>query len=371
MRTTANALSFALLAILLTACNPNTGRKVTAPPPVPVELGTVERRSLPVELRAIGSVEPLATVQLKAKVQGEIIQVLFTDGAYVTANQPLFTIDPRPFEVTLRRAQADLAQAQTEAKNAQDQVDRYTKLMSQGVSSKEQYAQYVTTASSQKSVLAARQADVDQAQLSLDWTTVRAPISGRAGAALFRAGNIVQANSDVLTVINQTRPIAVRFSLPETQLAEVRDWMGKSAVGVTALEPDSGKSLGAGRLDFVDNVVDTQSGMIALKATFPNPDETLWPGQFVDLGVKLTDEPDALVVPSTAIMDGQNGAQVFVVKDGVATLQKVAVERTLRDQTIISSGLEPGQQVVTTGQLRVANGAHVTTTGKAAPRKQP
>jgi multidrug efflux system membrane fusion protein len=359
-----------LAATLLSACDSQSSRKsAAAPPPVPVELGTVERRSVPVQLRAIGSVEPLATVRLKAKVQGEIIKVLFADGAYVTAGQPLFAIDPRPFDVALRRAQADLAQAQTEAKNAQDQVDRYTKLMSQGVSSKEQYAQYLTTASSQKSVLAARQADVDQAQLSLDWATVRAPISGRAGAALFREGNIVQANSDVLTVINQTRPIAVRFSLPETQLAEVRDWMGKSAVGVTALDPDSGRPLGSGTLDFVDNVVDTQSGMIALKATFPNPDEALWPGQFVDLVVRLTDEADALVVPSTAIMDGQNGSQVFVVKNGVATLQKVAVERTFGGSTVIGSGLEPGQQVITTGQLRVANGAKVAPTEKSPAAK--
>lgn len=321
---------------------------------------------MPVELHAIGTVDPMASVQLKAKVQGEIEKVLFTDGAYVKVGQPLFTIDPRTFEVTLQRAQADLAQAQTEAQNAQAQVDRYTKLTTQGVSSKEQYAQYLTTASSQKSILAARQADVDQAKLSLEWTTVRAPISGRAGAALIKAGNIVQANTDVLTVINQTQPIYVSFSIPETQLASVRQWLGKGVVPVTAKDPDNVRVLGSGTLDFVDNSVDRQSGMITMKATFPNQDESLWPGQFVDVVLTLTSEPDALVVPMTAIMEGQNGAQVFVVSGGVARLQKVEVERVVGAQAVIRSGLAAGQAVISSGQLRVSNGGKVVESGRAA-----
>jgi multidrug efflux system membrane fusion protein len=367
------ALSISLsLALLVSGCGKRE-RAAGPPPPVPVELATVEARTVPVELRSIGAVEPIATVQLKSKVPGEITKVLFADGAVVTAGQPLFEIDPRPFEVTLRRAEADLAQAQNEAKNAQDQANRYTKLNTQGVASKEQYAQYLTTAASTKSVLTARQADVDTARLSLEWATITAPISGRAGAALLKAGNIVQANTDILTIINQMQPIYVSFSLPETQLAEVRAWISKAPVGVTAFDPDSGKPLGAGVLDFVDNVVDRQSGMIALKATFPNPSETLWPGQFVDVVVKLTDEPGVLVVPSTAIMEGQNGAQVFVVKDGVATLRKVETERTIGDHTVIRSGLAAGESVIASGQLRVATGAKVTSAkpAEAAPASTP
>ncbi len=337
-------------------------------PPAPVEVAVVGRRTVPVELRAIGAVEPIATVQLKAKVEGEIVSVLFADGAFVKAGQPLFTIDPRPFDVVLRRAQADLEQAQTQAENAQDQAERYTKLTTQGVSSKEQSAQYLTTASAQKSVLAARQADVDQARLSLDWATVVAPISGRAGAALLKAGNIVQANTGILTVINQTQPIYVSFSLPETQLAEVRAWLGKSAVGVTAYGPENGKNLGVGSLGFVDNVVDRQSGMITLKATFPNADESLWPGQFVDIVVKLTEETDALVVPSTAVMEGQNGSQVFVVKNDIASLRKIDVERATGGLSVIRSGLAAGETVISFGQLRVANGGRIVVSKpKAAP----
>ncbi|MGH8046117.1 MAG: efflux RND transporter periplasmic adaptor subunit [Chthoniobacterales bacterium] len=347
--------------LLLAGCGKPAG-KAPQLAPAPVEVAVAEQRDMPVELRAIGAVDPLASVQLKAKVQGEVTRVLFSDGAYVKAGQPLFEIDPRSFQVSLQRAEADLEQAQIEATNAKDQADRYTKLTSQGVASKEQFAQFQTAASSQKSILAARQADVDQAKLSLDWATVRAPISGRAGAALLKAGNIVQANTDVLTVINQTQPIYVTFSLPETQLSAVRQWMGKGAVAVVAKDPDKGGVLGNGKLEFLDNTVDRQSGMITMKATFPNENETLWPGEFVDLVVTLTTEPHVVVIPGPAIMEGQDGSQVFVVKDGVATLQKIEIERTVGGNVIVRSGLEPGQTVVVSGQLRVVNGGKVSVT---------
>jgi membrane fusion protein, multidrug efflux system len=346
--------------VMLTSCGERT-EPARTPAPVPVETVAVKTRDMPVELRAIGTVEPLASVQLKAKVPGEVTQVLFADGAYVKKGQSLVTIDPRSFEATLQRAEADLMQARTEAENAQAQVDRYTKLTSQGVSSKEQYAQYLTTASSQKSILAARQADVDQAKLSLEWATVRAPISGRAGAALIKAGNIVLPNTDVLAVINQTQPIYVNFSLPEKQLATVRKWMSSGAVPVIARNPDNGEELGKGNLDFVDNTVDRQSGMITMKASFPNERENLWPGQFVDVLVTLTIEPGVVVIPSAAIMEGQGGARVFVIKDGAAELRPVEVERAAEGLSIISSGLEPGENVVVTGQLRVTNGVKVST----------
>jgi multidrug efflux system membrane fusion protein len=360
--------TIALGLVLLSACE-KRAEKAPVIPPAPVDVATVEQKDMPVELHAIGAVEPIASVQLKAKVSGEITKVFFSDGAYVKAGQVLFTIDPRTFDVALQRAQADLTQAQTEAQNAQAQVDRYTKLTNQGVSSKEQFAQYQTTATSQKAILAARQADVDQAKLSLDWATVRAPISGRAGAALIKAGNIVQANTDILTLINQTQPIYVTFSVPENQLASVRQWLGKGQVPVVAKDPDSGKPLGSGTLDFVDNAVDRQSGMITMKATFPNQDESLWPGQFVDVAVTLTDEPDAIVVPMTAVMEGQNGSQVFVVKDGVASLQKVEVERTVGSHAVIRSGVQVGQVVVSSGQLRVVNGGKVVVSGSGTAAK--
>ncbi len=349
------------LAFLLGACKKPAASRQSAggPPAAPVEVATVETRAMPVEMKSIGAVEPIASVQIKSKVQGEILQVHFADGAQVKAGDPLFSIDPRTFDAALKRAQANLAIAQTAVQNATEQADRYTTLIKRGVASKEQTSQFLSTAESQKSELAARQADVDEAKLSLEWTSVTAPISGRAGAALLKAGNIAQPNVDTLAVINQMQPIYVAFSLPENSLADVRQWMDKARPTVTAREPDTGRKLGAGELTFVDNAVDRASGMITFKATFPNADEALWPGQFVDVNVKLAEEPNAIVIPTTAITEGQKGARVFVVEGGTATLRKVEVERSTGGLSIIKSGLQPGERVITTGQLRVSPGGKV------------
>lgn len=350
-----------LLAVLaLSACGKPAAQKGPAVPPAPVEVFTVETRSMPVQMKAIGTVEPMASIQLKSKVQGEILEVHFADGALVKKGDLLFSMDPRPFNAALQRAQANFAIAQTTAKNATEQAERYTALIKSGVASKEQTAQFLTTAESQKSELAGRQADLEAAQLSVEWAGVRSPIDGRAGAALLKAGNIAQPNVDTLAVINQMQPIYVTFSLPENSLADVRGWMQKGKPVVTAYAPDSGELLDTGELSFIDNTVDRASGMITFKATFPNAEEKLWPGQFVDVTVKLSEQPDAIVIPSVAITEGQQGAQVFVVEGDTATLRKVEVERAVDGISLIKEGLAPGEQVITTGQLRVNSGGKVS-----------
>jgi multidrug efflux system membrane fusion protein len=357
---------------VLASCSRTSPQQPVAPPPSPVEVATVATRNMPVEMRAIGAVEPVASVQLKSKVQGEILEVHFADGAQVKAGDPLFSIDPRPFQAALKRAEANLSIARFAASNAIEQADRYSALIKSGVASKEQTSQILSTAESLKSGLAARQADLDEAQLSIEWSDVRAPVSGRAGAALLKAGNIVQPNVDALAVINQMQPIYVAFSLPENSLADVRRWMTKSKASVSAYDPDSGRLLGAGELTFIDNAVDRTSGMVAFKATFPNVDESLWPGQFVDVTVKLAEEPDAIVIPASAIMEGQQGAQVFVVAGDVATLRRIEVERSLNGLAIIKDGLQPGEVVVTSGQLRVTSGGKVSVKASApAPEASP
>jgi len=349
------------LAIIAGGCKRNSGPgKPAAQAPPPVEIAAVEKRTMPVEMKAIGTVEPIASVRIKSKVQGEILEVHFADGAPVKAGDLLFTIDHRVFDAVLQRTQANLAMAEFAADNASEQAARYTTLIKRGVASKEQTSQYLTTAESQKSELAARQADVDEAKLSLEWTRVTAPISGRAGAALLKAGNIAQPNVDTLAVINQMQPIYVSFSLPENALADVRERIKDGHPVVTAKDPDTGRELGVGELTFVDNTVDSASGMIAFKGTFPNANEALWPGQFVDVNVRLAEEPDAIVIPTTAVAEGQKGAQVFVVEDGTARLRKVEVERSAGDLTIMKSGLAPGENVITTGQLRVTSGDRVS-----------
>jgi membrane fusion protein, multidrug efflux system len=350
-----------LAAVLATSACQRVGSPDAAEvPPIPVEAAAAEVRNMPIEMHAIGAVEPIASVQLKSKIQGEILRVHFADGAEVQQGDPLFDIDARPFEVALKRAQANLAMARSTAENASEQAERYTTLINRGVASKEQFSQYLSTAESQKSVLDARQADVDEAQLSLGWSQVRAPISGRAGSALLKPGNIVNANTDVLTVINQLEPIYVAFSLHEGALNEVRKWMATTKPIVSARDPDIGRLLGTGELTFIDNKVDRVSGMIAFKATFPNEEDNLWPGQFVDVTVKLADEPDALTVPTTAIMEGQQGSQVFVISGNTAEMRKVKIGRIVGDMTIVTEGLSPGEIVVTSGQLRISPGAKVT-----------
>ena len=350
--------SVALLLLVLAGCGKPKTQNPAAPPAVPVETAVAEKRVLPIEMKAIGSVEPISTVQLKSKVQGEVLAVHFEDGAQVKAGDPLFSIDPRTFEAALKRAEANFAIAQVAAKNAVEQADRYSTLIKRGVASKEQTAQFLTTAESQKSELAARQADLDDARLSVEWTRVTAPVSGRAGVALLKPGNIAQPNIDTLAIINQMQPIYVAFALPENSLSDVRQWMKDAKPSVSAYDPDSGKLLGSGELDFIDNTVDRASGMIAFKASFPNTDEQLWPGQFVDVTVKLAEET-GLVIPSIAITEGQQGAQVFVVEGETARLRKIQVARSMEGLSMISEGLEPGEQVITTGQLRVTTGGKV------------
>jgi len=331
-----------------------------APPPAPVEVCLVERRDLPLEEMAIGTVEPLASVRVKSKVGGEIVAVDFADGATVREGEVLFRIDPRPYEYALQRAEANLAMARSNASNASEQAKRYTTLIAKGSASKEQFAQFLSTAEALQSQLAARQADVDEARLQVEWTSVKSPIGGRAGAALVKRGNIVQSNSEVLAIVNQIKPVYVGFSLPEGRLGDIRARMAAGPLEAVALDDETGDTLGTGTLAFIDNTVDRESGMIAMKAKFPNADEALWPGRFVDVRLVLGVEKDALVVPSQAVSEGQNGPRVFVVSDGVANLRSVEVARARGRFLAIRSGIEAGESVVTSGQLRVVPGGKVT-----------
>lgn len=330
---------------------------------MPVETSVAAIRTVPLEEAALGTVEPLSSVQIKPKVGGEIIGVDFEDGAYVKTGEVLFRIDPSPYAVVLQRAEANLAMAQSSASNALDQAKRYTTLIDKGAASKEQFGQFLSTAAAQKAQLDARQADVDEARLATQWSTVRSPIDGRAGAAIVKRGNIVQANSEVLAVVNQMKPIYVSFSVPEADLADVRSRMKIGPLSVEAIDAETGKSLGFGVLTFIDNTVDRTSAMVNMKAQFVNDDELLWPGRFVDVKLILGEEKDALVVPSAAVIEGQNGAQVFVVANGVANLRPVEVGRTYGPLSVIRSGLEAGETVVASGQLRIVPG------GKVAPAR--
>jgi len=349
-----------LLAMLLGGCS----QQQAAPPPpaAPVSVAKVEQKAVPLELRVIGAVEAYSTVDVKAQVDGQLTEVHFTEGQDVRKDQLLFTIDRQPFEADLRRAEASLSRNQAEAQNAQMQAARYTRLVGEGVVAKEQYEDVITKAEALEAAVRADKAAVENAKVRLAYTSIHSPIDGRTGSLKVHRGNIVKANDEksTLVVINQLTPIYSSFALPEQDLSEVRRYMGESKLKVAATIPQDPGPPAEGLVTFVDNAVDRNTGTIRLKATFSNNDRRLWPGQFVNIVLTLSEQKDALVVPSQAVQTGQQGVFVWVVKpDLTVESRPVTVARTREDQSVIAEGVAAGETVVTDGQLRLMPGGRV------------
>jgi multidrug efflux system membrane fusion protein len=346
------------LAILLFAFGCSRGR-AGAPSKIPVTIGRAEQRSVPYEITATGTVEPRQTVSIQSQVTGVLTDVGFREGADVEVGQVLFRIDPRPFQAALEQAQAILARDVAQARNAQLDADRYAELVKQDYVTRQDYDAKQATAEGLIATVRADSSAVASAELNRNWATVRAPIAGRTGRLLVRPGNLVRANTDPLVVINQIHPILVRFAVPEANLAEIQRYRrNRLAVLVSPSKQDT--AFNSGVLTFVDNSVDTSTGTVLLKAEFANGENALWPGEFVNVRLQLYVEEKALVVPSQAVMTGQQGAYVFVVnQDGTAQTHPVTVERTSGAYTVLSQGVQSGDQVVTDGQLRIVSGAQV------------
>ena len=332
---------------------------------VPVVTATVVEKSIPVTVSAVGTAEAIATVQVRSQVTGRISQVHFSEGQDVSAGQPLFTIDPQPFQVALDQATAVLARDTAQAGNAQAQADRYDNLFKRGLISRDQFETQLATATALKATMAADEAAVAAAKLNLQYSKVTAPAAGRTGALLVHPGDLVQANTATpLVVINQVAPIYVSFAVSGKLLEEVRRAQRGGPLKVTANVPGGEEDgIEAGRLTFIDNAVDPQTGTIKMKATFANTAHRLWPGQYADVLLQLRTEPRAVVVPSVALQAGQQGSYVFVVADGKAQMRPVTVARVQDDLSVIESGLKPGEVVVTDGQLRLTPNARVTGRG--------
>lgn len=330
---------------------------------VPVTVVTVAQQDVPFRLQAIGNVEPLSTVALKARVDGQIVEVNFKEGVEVRKGSVLFKIDPRPYEATLRQAEATQARDVAQRDQARSQEHRYKELLEKNFISKEAYAQIRTNADSAEAVAQASRAAVDSARLNLEYCTIRSPIDAYPGKIQIQMGNLVKANdTNPLVILNQVHPIYVSFAVPEQSLAALRTYMKRGPLSVDAGRPSSGKVAASGTLVFVDNAVDSTTGTIKLRAQFANKDNALWPGQFVNVTMKLYDQKDAIVVPTQAVQTGPDGQYVFVVKPDMTTeVRKVIVDRTDGDNAIVGKGLASGEQVVVRGQLRLAPGAKVTT----------
>ena len=331
------------------------GKGAKGPPAVPVTVAPVLQETVPVRQQAIGNVEAYQTVAVKARVDGQIIEVNFREGQPVKKGAVLFRIDPRPYEAALRQAEANALRDAAARDQARSQEQRYKELLEKNFISKEAYAQIRTNAETASASAKASQAALENTRLNLEYCTIRSPLDGVVGKVLLQAGNLVKANDVTpLVVINQVRPIYVNFSIPEQNLPEVRKYMAAGPLSVEVLPADPGQPRHTGRLIFVDNAVDPSTGTIRLRAQFDNEDAWLWPGQFVNVSLRLYDQPNAILVPSQAVQTGPEGAYVFVVgEDSVADLRRVKVSRTDGERTIIASGLTKGERVVTRGQLRL------------------
>ncbi len=356
--------SVLLLATLvfLDACSRNGVRgnsaQATISEGVPVTVATVTQKTVPVQVRAIGSVEAYSTVTVKSQVDGEIERVYFKEGQDVKTDDLLFAIDARPFEAKLKQAEASLARDIAQAKNAQAQADRYTKLFQDGIVSKEQYDQFHTNADALDAAVRADKAAIENARIDLGYCTVRSHIDGRTGSLMVHQGNVVKANDATLVVINQITPVYVDFSVPEQYLAEIKRHMATGILKVEAIITHDEQHPLQGTLTFVNNTVDSGTGTILLKGTFANSERRLWPGQFVNVVLTLAQRPNAVLVPSQAVQTGQSGQYVFVVKsDLTVDSRPVALGSSLGGETVIEQGLRPGETVVTDGQLRLVPGA--------------
>jgi len=343
----------------LAACSAHRGGPV---PKVPVSVARVERRSVPYELDANGTVEPLRSVDVLPQVNGTILHVHFAEGDEVAAGQVLFEIDPRQYSAALQQAEGKLLGDLTTATSAAREAARYRELATTNTVTQEDYEQKQAAADAAAAAVRSDSATAALAKLNLEYATVRAPIGGRTGRLLLHEGNLVRAGSDALVSIIQLRPILIRFSVPAVNLPALRQRAGQTLTVVALPARDSATAV-QGVLSFVDNQVDTATGSVLLKGRFPNRDGTLWPGEFVSITLVLGTQSDAVVVPSQAVLQGQQGTYVYVVNnDGTASTQPVTVERTLDSLTIVA-GLPTGALVVTDGQLRLTPNAKVDIRG--------
>jgi multidrug efflux system membrane fusion protein len=348
-----------IVAAALVACQSPPRRETGA---VPVTAVRAEKRVVPFEVTAPGAVEPIQAVEVAAQVSGVVTGIRFREGDLVERGQVLAEIDPRSYRNALQQAEATLARDLVQLENARRQAERYRSLAEDEFVTSEQADAFRTSAEALAATVRADSAAVDNARLNLEYTTIRAPISGRTGSLLIKAGNLVRAQgSGPLVVLNQTRPILVRFAVPANLLPMIREKQREN-LEVRARAGDSTELVG--KLAFVDNAVDTTTGTILLKGQFGNETGELWPGQFVTATLVLYQERDAVVVPTPAVIDGEGGTYVFVVDDsGEAVTRPVVVGRTIGDLVIVTEGLQAGETVVTDGQLRLVPGAKVEVKG--------
>jgi multidrug efflux system membrane fusion protein len=373
-------ISIALIvALALAGCGKKQDVQAAGPaaerPAAPVVVASVQQKDVPVQIHAIGNVEAYQTVQVRSMVNGQIDNIFFKEGQDVHKGQLLFQLDKRPFAADLEKAIGTMRHDEATAANSELQAKRYTELEQQGVIAKEQADQFRSQAKADASAVYADKAAVDAARVQLAYTDIIAPIDARTGAVMIHKGNLVKANdTPFLVQLNQISPIYVTFTVPENELAEVRQFSAAKKLKVLAFPKGQSTNPAEGELTFIDNGVDMTTGTVKLKATFTNKERRLWPGEFVDVVLNLSMHKNAILVPTKAVQAGQQGDYVYVVTpQNTADSRNVQTSGTYENMTVVTAGVQPGEKVIVDGLLRVAPNAKVAVQGSAdnSPAKAP
>ena len=352
------------VSLLLAACGAgHDGARQGGDAPVPVQVGTVVQVDVPTTIEGIGNVVPVNSVALKSRVDGQIERVAVRDGAEVRRGDVLFQLDPRPFQVALDATRAALDRDQAQLVKAQDQLRRFQDVFAKGYVSADQLSDVQANARSAAATVTADQAEVANARLNLEFSTLRSPLDGRVGRVMLQAGNIVKAvDTDALITINQMDPVYVEFAVPERYLAELQKAakQPKTTVELTASAEDGASLVRSGPLTFLDNAVDAPTGTVRLRATVENKDRALWPGQYARVKIRVPADAPVLAVPASAVNQGPNGAYVYVLAAGDTAEQRpITVGRTDAERAVVTSGVKAGELIIVDGQSRVIPGAKV------------
>ena len=341
--------------------------------PVPIVPGVAQKKDLPIYLDGIGTVQGLNTVTIRPRVDGQLIKVNFTEGQEVKTGDVLAQIDPLPFKAQLDQVVAKKNQDDAQLSNARVDLNRYVDMVAKNVIAHQQYDTQKAMVAQIEAVVKTDQAAIDGAQVQLNYATITSPINGRAGIRLVDEGNMVRASdTNGLVVITQLQPISVVFTLPEQSLKEIHGKMGPGQITVLAMDRDNSTVLGKGTLTVIDNQIDISTGTIRLKATFPNEDLQLWPGEFVNVRLLLTTRKDAVVVPVPVIQHGPNGTYAFVIKeDQTVEIRPLRVGQVDDGEALVEEGLQAGEQVVVEGQYKLQNGSKVILPGAQGDAAKP
>jgi membrane fusion protein, multidrug efflux system len=343
-------------AIFFSSCSK---RSAAPPPTVPVEAAAAQKKTVPLIVSCFGTVEAYSSSAVRSQITGVLTAVHFIEGQAVKKSDPLLTIDPRPCEAALKLAQANLAKDEAQLKNAEKEIVRQQELLKKGFTSQGEFDQSEATVGALRATVKADNAAVENAKLQLDYCSIGSPIDGVAGMLLIQQGNLIKANDVPIVTINQIKPIYVTFTVGEEYLPQIQKFMAENKLAVTAIPSKTNEDPSTGHLSFVDNCVNVGTGMIRLRATFENEQGRLWPGQYVDVSLVLTEEPNMIVVPSQAVQTGQNGQFVYIVKaDQTIEERKVTQQRSIKNDSVIT-GVQENEIVITDGQLRLMPGCKV------------